>query len=63
MKKLKLYLETSVFGFYFDTAAPNKQKRIAVRKLLQQIKNGIFEGYISGLVRAERNRTETGCFG
>ena len=29
MKKLKLYLETSVFGFYFDTAASNKQKRIA----------------------------------
>ena len=53
MKKLKLYLETSVFGFYFDTSLPNKQKRIAVRKLLQQIKKGIFEGYISGLVRAE----------
>ena len=53
MKKLKLYLETSVFGFYFDTAASNKQKRIAVRKLLQQIKNGLFEGYVSGLVRAE----------
>jgi len=29
------------------------QKRIAVRKLLQQIKNGLFEGYVSGLVRAE----------
>lgn len=53
MKKLKLYLETSIFGFYFDTSAPNKQKRIAVRKLLQQIKNGLFDGYISGLVRAE----------
>lgn len=53
MKKLKLYLETSVFGFYFDTSASNKQKRIAVRKLLQQIKNGLFEGYISGLVRVE----------
>ena len=53
MKKLKLYLETSVFGFYFDTSGPNKQKRSAVRKLLQQIKNGLFEGYVSGLVRAE----------
>src|SRR5437016_1275813 len=53
MKKLKLYLETSVFGFYFDTAVSNQQKRIAVRKLLQQIKKGVFEGYVSGLVRAE----------
>ena len=53
MKKLKLYLETSVFGFYFDTSAPNKQKRSAVRKLLRQIKNGDFEGYVSGLVRTE----------
>lgn len=53
MKKLKLYLETSVFGFYFDTSGPNKSKRIAVRKLLVQIKNGLFEGYVSGLVRAE----------
>jgi len=56
MKKLRLYLETSVFGFYFDTSAPNRQKRIAVRKLLQQIKNGLFEGYVSGLVRAELER-------
>jgi phospholipid N-methyltransferase len=53
VKKLKLYLETSIFGFYFDTSAPNKQKRIAVRKLLRQVKNGLFEGYVSGLVRAE----------
>src|SRR5687767_7920440 len=53
MRKLKLYLETSVFGFYFDTSAPNQQKRIAVRKLLYQIKKGVFEGYVSGLVRAE----------
>ena len=53
MKKLKLYLETSVFGFYFDTSLPNKQKRSAVRKLLEQIKAGVFEGYVSGLVRAE----------
>ena len=53
MNKLKLYLETSVFGFYFDTSGPNQQKRIAVRRLLQQIKQGVFEGYFSGLVRAE----------
>ena len=53
MKKLRLYLETSVFGFYFDTSAPNRQKRIAVRKLLQQIKSGAFEGYVSGLVQDE----------
>lgn len=46
MKKLKLYLETSVFGFYFDTAVPNQQKRIAVRKRLRQIKKGVFEGQV-----------------
>lgn len=53
MKKLKLYVETSVFGFYFDTSVANRSKRVAVRKLFQQIKDGLFDGYISGLVRAE----------
>ena len=67
MKKLKLYLETSVFGFYFDTSAPNRQNRITVRKLLQQIRNGVFEGCVSGLVRAELENaphpTEAACSG
>ena len=53
MKKLKVYVETSVFGFYFDTSIVHRQKRRAVRTLFQQIKDGLFEGCVSGLVRAE----------
>lgn len=53
MEKLKLYLETSLFGFYFDRSASNRAKSNAVRKLFQQIREGLFEGYVSGLVRVE----------
>jgi len=53
MKKLNLYVETSVFGFYYDTSARNRQKRIAVRTLLRQIEEGRLQGYVSGLVRTE----------
>ncbi|OGP30244.1 MAG: hypothetical protein A2038_00160 [Deltaproteobacteria bacterium GWA2_57_13] len=53
MQKLKLYVETSLFGFYFDRSAANRTKMNAVTKLFQQIKEGLFEGYVSGLVRAE----------
>ena len=57
MKKLSLYVETSVFGFYYDATARNRQKRIAVRTLLLQIKERRFQGYVSGLVRAELEKT------
>ena len=53
MTRLKLYVETSVFGFHYDMSAANRSKRLAVRKLFQQIKDGVFEGYVSGLVIAE----------
>ena len=53
MEKLKLYLETSLFGFYFDRSASNRVKSNAVRKLFQEIRDGLFEGYVSGLVRTE----------
>lgn len=53
MAKLRLYVETSVFGFYYDQSAANHAKRLAARKLFQQIKDGVFEGYVSGLVIAE----------
>jgi len=53
MRKLKLYIETSVFGFHYDTSIQNQGKRAAVRRLFQQIKDGIFEGYVSGLVNVE----------
>ena len=57
MKKLKIYVETSVFGFYYDRSASNRAKRVAARKLFQQIEYGYFEGFISGLVRVELDRT------
>jgi len=53
MMKLSLYVETSVFGFYYDVSAKNRQKRMAVRTLFRQIQEGRFQGYVSGLVRAE----------
>ncbi len=46
-------METSVFGFYFDENQRNITKRDAIRKLLKQIKSGIFEGYVSPVTYAE----------
>jgi len=53
MEKLKLYVETSLFGFYFDRSAANRSKMNAVKKLFKQIQIGLFDGYVSGLIRAE----------
>lgn len=46
-------METSVFGFYFDEIERNVTKRNAIRKLLKQVKDGIFEGFISQVTYAE----------
>lgn len=53
MKKQKLYIETSVFGFYYDEDERNLDKRVATVKLFEQIKMGLFEGYISDIVLRE----------
>jgi len=51
MKKLRLYVDTSVIGGLFDT---EDAKRVStVDKLLRSIRNGVYEGYISGLTIAE----------
>jgi len=53
MKKLNLYIETSVFGFYYDEDPRNFYKREATIKLFDQIKQAMFDGYISELVLRE----------
>jgi predicted nucleic acid-binding protein len=46
MKKLRLYIDTSVLGALFDTEDP---KRVEIAERLQQlIKEDIYEGFISG---------------
>jgi len=47
MKKLSLYLETSIFGFYFEQQECNRLKREATRKLFSQIMEKELNGYIS----------------
>ncbi|MFP3899179.1 MAG: PIN domain protein [Dehalococcoidia bacterium] len=53
-RKLRFYLETSVFGSLFDFEDP---ARIEVTgRLIDEAKNGAFEAYISPLVMAEIDR-------
>lgn len=51
MKKLSLYLETSVWNFIFADDAP--EKRDATKQLFKEIKEGIYDIFISDLVLAE----------
>lgn len=51
MKKLKLYLETSVWNFLFADDAP--EKRDATIELFKLIKKGVYEIYISEIVLRE----------
>ena len=53
MKKLKLYLETSLFGFAFDDKDHNKEKKESVLQLFAQIRDGLMDGFVSGLVIKE----------
>lgn len=51
MKKLKLYVDTSVLGGLFDT---EDAKRLnTVNLLLRSIKDGVYEGFISQLTIEE----------
>jgi predicted nucleic acid-binding protein len=58
MKKLELYIETSVIGFYFDDHERNVSKKEATQHLFEQIKLGLFEAYISEIVYAEIRKSE-----
>ena len=51
MKRLKLYLETSVWNFYFAADAPEKKE--ATRQFFEQVKEGKYEIFISEVVFTE----------
>lgn len=51
MKKLKLYLETSVWNFFFADDSPEKNNNTLL--LFEEIEQGKYEIYISELVLAE----------
>ena len=57
MKIFQCYLETSIFGFYFDEDIINREKRESVRKLFQQIKNKLLVGSISDICINELMKT------
>lgn len=42
MRTLILYLENSIFGFYFEEKIENKSKKEATKKLFKEIKEGKF---------------------
>jgi hypothetical protein len=44
-----LYLETSIFGFYFDPSPVNRHRREAVKTLFRQIAGGDFTAVTSEL--------------
>lgn len=51
MKKLKLYIETSVWNFLFADDAPEKKR--ATELFFNDIESGKYEIFISETVRAE----------
>jgi hypothetical protein len=52
-----LYLETSVFGFYYDDEPRNALRREAVVALFTQIRASILDAFTSPLTFSELNRT------
>lgn len=52
-----LYLETSIFGFYYDNEPRNESRREAVRTLFRQLELGILRAAVSRLTRRELSRT------
>ena len=57
MRKLKLYLETSVWNFMFADDAPEKMK--ATKQFFDEINKGKYEIYISNIVLAEIDRADS----
>jgi len=55
MRKLKIYLETSVFNWYFE---PERDFYKDTRQLFEEIANGKFEAYASEYVVEELLRTQ-----
>lgn len=53
-----LYIETSVFGFYYDQKPENKHKKNATQVLFKQIKKGLFKGFYSDITLAELEKVK-----
>lgn len=53
MRKLKLYLETSVWNFFFADDAP--EKRDITKEFFDSVKKGVYEIYVSEVVFREVN--------
>lgn len=53
MKIATIYIENSVFGFYYDDKMENKKKMEATRILFDQIKAGFFKPFTSPLTIKE----------
>jgi predicted nucleic acid-binding protein len=51
MKKLKLYIDTSVWNFLFDDDAPDK--KITTEQFFKEIETGKYEVFISEIVTVE----------
>ncbi len=51
MKRLRLYIDTSVLGGFFDVEEPRRVS--TVQRLLQLVKEGFYEGFISLLTIEE----------
>lgn len=47
MRYSVIYLENSVFGFYYDKKLENRNKEYATRVLFEQIKSGMFKAFTS----------------
>ena len=58
MRRPVLYVETSVFGFYYDKRKENISKRKASIKLFDQIYTGLFDAYYSNVTLAEIEKTK-----
>lgn len=54
MKRLKLYLETSVWNFYFADDAP--EKKVITRQFFERIHEGRYDIYLSEVVFTEISR-------
>lgn len=59
VKKPTLYLETSIFGFYYDRKPTNKSKKDAVVRLLHQVKDEEFVGFTSPITVREIEKLES----
>ncbi len=53
MRHSIIYLENSIFGFYYDERPENSSKTKATKILFEQIKGGLFEAFTSPLTIKE----------